>query len=387
MTRRDIRNALMAVALAAATVSCGRSLTVAVHNPLPYARHGEMVEIDASAVRAALGDSVVVSAPDGREVPWQATSDGLFIFPADVDGSATVRYKLRRGTPSPVAARVYGRKFPEHKDNMNWENDLSAYVAYGPALQQAGERGFGYDIWTKSVDTLVIEQRNRDRDRGISLHRDHGNGMDAYIVANTLGAGTMALLDADGEIIFPWAWRDYQITDCGPLRFRVRLTYNPLVCGGDSSVVETRVITLDAGTNLNRTEVTYSGLSRPTEAAAGIVVHRQNPYAYSSDPALGIIAYADSTDHPERNNGVVYVGAIVPAGNVSTYYKPVTEPARDALGHIMARTVVRPDEATVYYWGSAWSKNPTGPQNPDQWNATLRRYARSLAAPLQATVE
>lgn len=30
-----------------------------------------------------------------------------------------------------------------------WENDLVGFRAYGPALQARGERGFGYDLFTK----------------------------------------------------------------------------------------------------------------------------------------------------------------------------------------------------------------------------------------------
>ena len=41
-----------------------------------------------------------------------------------------------------------GRQYPERLDDVAWENDRAAYRAYGPALQEKGERAFGYDIWT-----------------------------------------------------------------------------------------------------------------------------------------------------------------------------------------------------------------------------------------------
>ena len=41
-------------------------------------------------------------------------------------------------------------------DDMAWENDLVAFRAYGPALQAKGERGFGYDLFTKYNTTEPI---------------------------------------------------------------------------------------------------------------------------------------------------------------------------------------------------------------------------------------
>ena len=56
--------------------------------------------------------------------------------------------------------------------------------------------------------------------------------------------------------------RDSQeILDNGPLRFTVKLEFTPLTVKGDSTVVETRLITLDAGSHLNKTAaVSYTHL-------------------------------------------------------------------------------------------------------------------------------
>lgn len=368
--------------LAAVLTGCRSSMTVTVSNPLPLSRSGEMAELASAPVTARFGHDFVVRDAEGNQLPWQLTSDSTLIFPVAVGPSSTVKYKILAGKPAEFAPKVYGRKFPEHKDNMNWENDLAAYVAYGPALQQRGERGFGYDVWTKSVDTLVIERRNWLRDHGKSLHKDHGNGMDAYIVANTLGAGTAALLDDEGQIIYPWAWRDYRITDCGPLRFQVELVYNPMQIPGGTEVTEHRRIRLDAGSDLNMTTVCYDALPSPRDIAPGIVIHKQNPYGELADSRRAIIAYADSTDNASNGNGVIYIGAYVPRDDVGVTYKPVIEPARDALGHILAVSKIAPGEDFTYWWGSAWSKNPTGPQSPAEWLDRLRRCADCISNPL-----
>lgn len=361
--------------------SCtGRQLYVTVKNPIGIER-AELAETDASPFCTRFSDGFVMADMQGVEVPYQITSDGHIVFPVTLAPHGEVRYTVTRGTPSAVRPQVYGRVFPEHKDNMNWENDKAAYVAYGPALQAAGERGYGYDVWTKSVDTLVLEERNRLELEGISMHKDNGNGMDAYIVASSLGGGTAALLDSAGQIIYPWAWREAEVTDNGPLRFRVRLTYHPAAIGSDSTVVETRLITLDAGSHLNHTLVTYEGLTAPREIAVGIVVHQQNPNGYTFNEEEGWMAYRDSTEDTKVGNGVIYLGAVVPASTKAIRYQPVTLQTRDALGHVLAVSDYN-GTGYSYYWGSAWSKGSI----PPSWERYLANFRLCADNPLTVTI-
>ena len=53
---------------------------------------------------------------------------------------------------------------------------------------------------------------------------------------------------------------------------KVKLEFNPLTVRGDSNVVETRVITLDAGSYLNKTVVSYTNLKEAMPVTTGIVL-------------------------------------------------------------------------------------------------------------------
>ena len=183
----------------------------------PFRGNGYLFLILTSA-RAA----VTSSAYTGMEIPIQRTYDGKIIFQVDMEAGAERIFRLCKGKASEYPAVVYGRLFPERADDMTWENDRSAYRAYGPALQRSGERAFGYDIWTKSVPYPVIEQRYADHMKGKSFHVDHGEGMDVYSVGPTLGGGTAALIGKDGQPIYPWCFESYEILDRGSLRFTVR---------------------------------------------------------------------------------------------------------------------------------------------------------------------
>lgn len=373
------------MALAALPLAVAAQSRLTVENHLPFDRKSEIVETPAAPVTEKFGESFIITDSGGNEVEWQVTHDGKLIFPADVRANSTTTYNIIKGVAAKKTPKVYGRQFPERKDDMAWENDRSAYRAYGPALEKSGERAFGYDLWTKCVDTLVLEQRFFDHNhRNLSFHKDHGNGMDVYSVGPTLGGGTAALLNDNGEIVYPYCYRDYEILDNGPLRFTVSLTYNPVTVNADTAVVEKRLISLDRGSWLNKTVVSYDGLTTKRTVAPGIVVHRQNPAAYIFSEDGKAMSYADLTDNSDCGNGVMFVGVVVPQGSAMSY-QPLAERAGDAVGHILAKASIAPGEDFLYYWGSGWSKGGM----PDQleWQATLERFRDTAASPLSVILE
>lgn len=341
-----------------------------------------------------------------QEVPYQLTYDDKIIFPVSVGAKATVNYTIQQGIPSDVNTLVYGRQYPERLDDITWENDRAAYRAYGPALQNTGEKAYGYDVFTKNVEDLVVEDRyaleldsaswariyelqkagkKEEADKlikAISYHVDHGNGMDCYAVGPTLGCGTAALMP-DSVIVYPYCYKEYEILDNGPLRFTVKMTFNPLTIRNDSNVVETRIIQLDKGSQLNKTTVTYSNLSQSEPIAGGLVIHDANPEGYAFDADKGYIAYADPTTEPKSDNGIVYVGAVFPAPLTQAKVLWFNKPTGNALGHVLGISTYEPDSDFVYYWGSGWSKYGF-PESKD-WNAYLARFAEEVRNPLSVT--
>lgn len=408
------RNYLFISLLLSLCLACTekRSLTVSVSNPLPMERTGEMVELsmDELAARLQLADTaqVIVTDAEGNELPTQVTYDNKLIFPATVPASATATYTLSTGTPAPVEVKACGRQYPERLDDLAWENDLVAFRAYGPALQARGERGFGYDLFTKynTTEPILEEMYAMELDPGkwtrvnelrksdpaaadslaktFSYHIDHGYGMDCYAVGPTLGAGVAALMAGD-TICYPWCYRTLEILDNGPLRFTARLTFNPMTVRTDTAVVETRLITLDAGSHLNRTAVSYANLSQPLSITTGIVLHEPDG-ATVADAANGYITYVDPTNGPD--NGKIYIGAAFPA--VVREAKNVLFPAEEkkqrnnADGHVLAISDYEPGAEYTYYWGFAWSKADI--RTPEAWNTYMAAFAQKVRQPLVVTV-
>lgn len=387
------------------------SLTVQVTNPLDMERSGEMVEVSMAEVssRLKLADTaqVVVLDEEGAQVPYQMTYDEKLIFPARVGANGSASYTIQPGTPQDVEVKACGRQYPERADDMAWENDLVAFRAYGPALQARGERGFGYDLFTKYNTTepvleemyakelnpeswkKVNELRKTDPKaadelvKTFSYHVDHGYGMDCYAVGPTLGAGVAALMVGD-TILYPWCYKDYEILDNGPLRFTVKLAFAPTTVKGDSTVVETRVITLDAGQHLNRTSVSYTNLKETLPVVTGIVLHEPDG-AVVADAQAGYMTYVDPTTGPD--NGKIFMGAAFPADvkEAKTVLFPAEEKKmrNNADGHVLAVSDYEPGSEYVYYWGFAWDKADI--KTADAWNQYMADFARKLRNPL--TVE
>ncbi len=389
-----------------------RTVTVTVTNPLAMERSNEMVEVSMETVtdRLGLADTaqIVVLNADGQQVPYQITYDGKVIFPAAIAAGGTATYTIQTGTPEAFDVKACGRCYPERMDDMAWENDLVAFRAYGPALQAKEERGFGYDLFTKynttepMLEAMYAKELNKETlakiaelkktdpkaaaelSRERSYHIDHGYGMDCYAVGPTLGAGVAALMVND-TIIYPWCYKNQEILDNGPLRFTVKLEFTPLTVKGDSTVVETRLITLDAGSHLNKTAVSYSNLKETLPIVAGIVLHEPDG-AVVADAANGYITYVDPTTGPD--NGKIFMGAAVPAvvkdAKTVLFSEKEKKERNNADGHVLAVSDYEPGSEYVYYWGFAWDKADI--KTADAWNRYMADFAQKVRNPLTVKV-
>ena len=333
-------------------------ITITVSNPSGMQRQ-EVVELNAASVFQRLGISggrqFVVKNALGFEVAYQLTYDGKLLIEACVAPKGQASYTITKGEPSVFVNTCYGRMYPERVDDIAWENDRGAYRCYGPALQRSGEDAFGNDVWVKNTPDLVVESRYyNELVNKLSYHVDRGHGLDCYKVGPTLGCGTPALINGD-DIIFPYCWKEYELLDNGPLRFTVRLKYNPSKYGNDDNVVENRILSIDKGSNFNKMTVWYDGLTAPADVASGVVIHTED----TESVVLGknYVQYADPTDNPKGQNFQIYVAAIFPDGVDQTRKVMYENPVRGNAGHVLGiKKGIKAGEKFTYYFGSSWSK-------------------------------
>lgn len=359
--------------IAASNAQASTKVVIAIDNPLPQPRT-EMVEIDAKDIKGALG---VLSDSQGFEVPWQLTFDDKLIFPASIPASGSATYTMSPGTPEKTDTIACASFHPERVDDIAWENDYAAYRAYGPAFGATGGAAHGYDVWTKSTTRpVVIERYINELQRGKSYHIDHGDGMDVYDVGRTLGGGAAALIDKDGNLIYPGCFSEWEILDNGPLRATLRLKFE--YAGGE----ETRVITIDAGNPLNRTSVAFNGFAADS-VAAGIVVHEPLQDAYTlADKYISVV---DPTQKPGKGNGLIFVGLVNQARNARQQFMPYPENSAKIAGHALSVMPYCMGEQMTYYWGSCWNKGRV--TTPEQWRMILDDFCNRLDNPLKIEVE
>lgn len=396
-------------------------VAITVTNSLPVPRATELAEVDVSLIQAKLDgtSTFFITDADGKEVPSQLTYDGKLIFPIGVPAKGKAIYYAKKGQPATYEAKVFGRQFPERVDDMAWENDRVAFRCYGPALQRSGERAWGYDVWNKRTSRLIVEKRYAneldpdiqraiqklrsigqgdmadDLYNAISYHVDHGDGMDCYKVGSTLGCGTAALY-VNEKIMYPRCYTSYEILDRGPLRFTVKLSYGTENIDG-MAVFETRIISLDAGSHLNKAIVSYFGLTRPSSLAVGIVVHNENPNAYVQNNAGGYMCYEDLGDPNQykekyrakqnQDFGHIYVGTVFPQTMNEMKYQ-AENGLPGAYGHILAISSVTDTTPFTYYFGSAWDRNEeTSIFSLTDWEAYLNTFALQVRNPLKITIK
>ena len=383
---------------------CNCVYTVQVSNPTETERLPEMVELCMENVTTALSladnEHIVIKDRKGNEVPYQITSDGKLIFQVEMKANGKENYRICKGQPAEYESLVFGKHYPDKDDDFAWENDKVGFRMYGHKLDVASgydifcKRGthlpvleilyanevYGSDAWKRyyELEAVSAEEAFRFKMDTLSFHVDRGYGMDVYAVGPTLGAGIAALMDNE-VIAYPRCYETYEILDNGPLRFRVKFSFRPIASGDDKDILETRVITLDAGSRLNLTSVSFANLDSAKEIVAGIVL-REDGGEPVANAEKGYISYpAPTQNHDTRkdvDNGIIYVGHVYPSA---------VKKAKVAQGHVMTVSDYAPGSEFVYYWGSGWDHADI--LSHEQWNEYLETYSTMVRNPLCVTVK
>ncbi len=351
--------------------SCGHQIILEISAPDDCDIINQVYEISIeSPAHVAVFDA------QGVEIPSQMTHDNYLLILANVKAGTTQSYYVRKATPSAGYQTIAcGKLYPEKLNDLAWENDKIGFRAYSKPNMAAGNKLYGYDIFTKrgfypvlediyapEIDPFnaaeMIRLREIDVDmvayeefiRPLSYHLDHGKGMDYYPVGPTMGCGTAALV-VDEKPIYPTYFSACEILDNGPLRFTAKLQFDAVEIDGDS-VVEERTITLDAGTHFNKIDVRYHGLSKPTKVVVGLVLHDEAKRHQITDNSIAYIEPMHSVGW-QTYNAVLFGDDMSPA--IDLFDTKTRAAHGGAYGHIQAEGIYNPDTTLTYYMGAGWN--------------------------------
>lgn len=364
--------------IAVVAIACGgneQSQSIVVTNPLDIERQ-ELVAVPYNEFTSAFGtDSVfkVVNTASGTEIPYQLEMEGTsspqnVLLYVSVPASGDVTLAVEKSAPTPVTAKTFARYVPERFDDFAWENDVVAFRMYGMALEGRPDDAQGLDLWSKRTSDLVVDKWYAHGD----YHTDHGEGMDYYSVGMTLGAGDIAPIEGD-EVVYSKHYRGFDILDNGPLRTTFKLDHEPWQVG-EKTVSVSKRYTLDAGSQLNRVEVTYTvdgdgalpvviGVSR--RADAGELLNEQGS---------GLFGYWEPTDDAHGTSGV---GVVLADGEFERFI----EHSKQYLSQLTAHD----GEPIVYYNGGAWDRAGKIKSAVD-WFAYLHGEQDKIDAPLRVEI-
>lgn len=369
----------VAVLLAACSVS-QKQVLVTIENPSSFERQNEIVGVQWNVLSQLLpltdNQQIIVIDDSGQQLPFQLITNGSdsvqsVIFMVSLNSSEKKIYRIKIGKPQNFPPIVYGRLVPERKDDFTWENNRVAFRVYGPALQATGEISNGMDFWAKKTDSLIIDKWYKDDLSGVaSYHQDHGEGLDFYKVGRTLGLGMTAPVDSD-SLCLGKNFTSAEILDNGPLRITFKLNYDPYMTGR-RTVLETRIISLDAYNQLNKVINVFETDTTELTLATGIVTIKDAPEVAYGDNS-GVIAYEVPAD---SQNGIIFTGVINPKGFGSI---------KSTYGHYVGFNSYVPGTEYTYYAGGGWSKS--GFANFDEWTSYLKKQKDKLDNPLKISVE
>ncbi|MGJ8656978.1 MAG: glycoside hydrolase family 88 protein [Akkermansiaceae bacterium] len=350
---------------------------ITVTNPSSLNRLNSVIELDwnqASSKFAGLTE---------QNIAVQDTRTGQFLpiqlFDKDLDGTPETLltkinltpnetnklriYKLTNEQPAFLPSQLHLRFVPERHDDFAWENDRQAFRMYGPALAKVEKPSSGVDIWNKRSRGLVIDDWYKEGPS--KYHKDRGNGMDAYKVGYTLGAGGLGFIDKDKKLTVGPQFKTWKILDKGPLRLRFQLTYDPVEIA-TGKVSEIRTITMDSGSHFLTTQSEFQTEGNVTgiRPATGLYVHQpeklktggfEHPQQImQTDQAIALWEMLGT----EKNNaGNIGTAIILPEGGIVSKFKKGQNNTH----------LVRRDDKHIYVQLAASLKRPVEWQVGTMW--------------------
>jgi hypothetical protein len=285
----------------------------------------------------------------------------------NIKGNSKLTLCVQKGRLETFPVKTFARYVPERKDDFAWENDRIAFRAYGKALEKTKEDAYGYDVWVKRTNKMVLNERYKLG----KYHVDNGNGMDYYHVGLSLGAGNMAPYVND-TIRYSGNYREWKVLDNGPLRSTFQLTYDTWNAGG-LKIKAIKTISIDAGSQLSRIENLYTfDNDKPLAVVIGIV-KRPESGVISLQEEEGISGYWEPTHGADGTTGV---GVILNTPTTTSITK----------SQILTKTEIKNNEPLVYYTGAAWDK--AGQLTTSKkWFDYLNTFSQELKKPLTISLK
>ncbi|MCP4454076.1 MAG: DUF4861 domain-containing protein [Planctomycetes bacterium] len=346
---------------------------VHVTNPTTVFRASETLSMDWSKVKRQIrgvtpANVAVLDMQSNRFLVTQIVEGRDLLFQADISpgGQRSFWIMKRPASVEPVKSAIttFARFVPERMDDFAWENDRIAFRMYGPALE-VETISPGLDVWVKKVSHPLIDKWYAGKD----YHKDHGEGADFYKVGPTLGCGGLGLYE-NGTLTMSRNFVTSKVIDNGPIRTTFELTFARWQAG-QITVSETKRISLDLGSNLNRIESHLISSTRKLPLATGIVKRKGGQIAYDLKGSWMVYDEPAHTKNGTTRCALVMSNPTVPK---------ITET------HVMLTFSADTQTPLVYYTGASWDKSGQF-SNAGAWQQYVLEFAQRISHPIEITLD
>lgn len=263
---------------------------------------------------------------------------------------------------------TFCRFVPERSDDFAWENDKIAFRAYGPALKAKGEDS-GFDAWLKRVDYPIVNKWYAGNQKGLSYHKDHGEGYDPYKVGSSRGCGGLALW-IDGEMVPSNVFVDSKVIKSETDESVFVLSYE-WSHGGDA-YTEEKTISIKLGDRLFKSSSTFKKngtVAANLPIAIGLVRHHTTD-TVSKDLKNGWVSIWETIDGDGLGTGVV-----INPKRMDEFL--VQETGKKLSDHAIIITKTDAKGQLDYYAGYGWARAKEI-MTPEQWNTYLQGFAEQI---------
>jgi hypothetical protein len=273
-------------------------------------------------------------------------------------------------------AYCYSRFVPERTDDYAWENNRVAFRIYGPTAQkmmedevEGGTLSSGVDAWLKRVEYPIINKwYKKETESEGSYHEDTGEGLDNFHVGISRGVGGIAV-KKDSVFYFSKNYTKWRTITTGPIRTSFSVEYADWDAGGNV-IKESRIISLDYGSNLSKFEISLEG----TDAIhSGLTLHEKDGKV-TADEKEGWVSYWQP--HVDSEIGT----AIIAAPGYFVGYEKYDSEEKD-LSNAYAHLKVT-NNKTVYYAGFSWKKSGQF-TTAQEWQSYLSAFHKKINNPLE----
>lgn len=366
-----------------------KTASIVIKNTLNFERSFETIALSKDLLNVDDLSHVHIQDPNSGEMLVSQVvdnnSDGdmdEILFQPLIDANSEKAFKVVIDSNTVRATRsniCYSRFVPERTDDYAWENNKVAFRVYGPTAQKmieanvpGGTLSSGVDAWLKRVEYPIVNKWYKKYEEGTgSYHEDTGEGLDNFHVGVSRGVGGVAV-QVDSTYYYSKNYIEYKTITTGPIRTSFYLKYADWNAG-DKVIKESKVISLDYGSNLSKFETNISGTN---EISVGLTLHEKDGVSESNKERAWLSYWQPHADSEIGTAVLTDVPSFVDSHEYLVNEKD--------LSNAYLKLNVK-NNRVVYYAGFSWAKSEQFTSRA-QWEEYLNMTALKIKSPLTIEV-